>query len=675
LVDVQKMLTQFGIVAHIYKDNPRDPQRQAIFTHTRRDGEQVQYTSSSTHWRLTITSRQIEAYARYIGFTLSHKAQRLEQLASTKWLDANSQVQVRLVNRVDDGVERTYNLTEPRNHSYVVDGVVVSNCGEFVYINNTACNLASINLLKYYDDDAGTFDADSFVHDCQVVLTGMELLVDLSDYPTEEIAANSHRLRPLGLGYTNLGALLMRMGLPYDSDEGREVAAAITALMGGAATVASVQFAQHWGAYEGYEANRRSQLRILQQHLDAARDLATSGTPKGSLARQLAEQAQQLWAQGVENAKKYGIRNGQTTLLAPTGTISFLMGADTTGVEPDLALSKRKKLVGGGEMQIVNQSVLPALRRLGYTEADAEIIAQYMRDNNTPEGAPGLDPKHYTVFACAMATPTISPMGHVAMMGAVQPFLSGAISKTVNMPADSTIEDVAEVYFAAWQAGCKDIAIYRDNSKLAQPLSAEGAPTNTNTSPEMSPAPRRRKLPGKRNAVISKFSVGGLEGYLTVGLYDDGTPGEVFIKTSKQGSTLEGVMDGLAIVMSLGLQYGVPLEAFVQKFIHTKFDPAGLTEDPELRMATSLLDYIARRLACDHLPTDVRHALGIKTTAERTLEVEQMIPTAPAPAPAQTPMKQPTAVGTHICASCGGLMNLHGSCWLCEGCGSTSGCS
>lgn len=558
--------------------------------------------------------------------------------------------------------------------------VATNPCSEFVYINNTACNLASINLLKYYDDETGTFDADEFAHDCQTVLLSMELLVDLSEYPTPEIADNSHRLRPLGLGYTNLGALLMRMGLPYDSDEGREMTAAITALMGGASTVASVQFAQRWGAYEGYAANKRSQLRVLDQHLDAAKQLAGDGTAAGSLAQAVANQAVKLWEQGVVDAKKYGIRNGQTSLIAPTGTISFLMGADTTGVEPDLALSKHKKLVGGGDMKIVNQSVLPALRRLGYNEDDAEIIAQYMRDNNTPIGAPGLDPQHYNVFACAMTTPSISPMGHVAMMGAVQPFLSGAISKTVNMPADSTIEDVAEVYFAAWQAGCKAIAIYRDNSKLAQPLSAVGSATAA-ASPVVGPpsaGPQRRKLPVSRQAKISKFTVGGLEGYLTVGLYDDGTPGEVFIKTSKQGSTLEGVMDGLAIVMSLGLQHGVPLETYVQKFMHTKFDPAGLTEDPELRMASSVLDYIARRLACDHLPVEVRHALGIKTTAERTQEVTsnvEPVPTEVSSPPPPVSHQSKAAVGTHICSGCGGLMNLHGSCWLCESCGTTSGCS
>ena len=680
LVDVQKMLSQFGIVARIYKDQQRDPQRQKPFTHTRANGEQVEYTSRSAHWRLTVTSRQIEAYARYIGFTLSHKQQRLQQLADTKWLDANSQVPVNLVSRTDDGIERTYNLTEPRNHSYVVDGVVVSNCGEFVYINNTACNLASINLLRYYDDETGAFDTERFAHDAQLVLLAMELLVDLSDYPTDEIAENSHRLRPLGLGYTNLGALLMRMGLPYDSDDGRQVAASITSLLGGASTLASVQFAQRWGAYEGYTDNKRSQLRVLQQHLDAAADLAQqceSGTQVG----QIADQAHILWEMGVKAANKSGIRNGQVSLLAPTGTISFLMGADTTGVEPDLALSKHKKLVGGGSMQIVNQSVLPALRRLGYDEETAEIIAQYMRDNNTPEGAPGLDPEHYTVFACAMTTPTISPMGHVAMMGAVQPFLSGAISKTVNMPADSTVDDVAEVYFAAWQAGCKDIAIYRDNSKLAQPLSAVGSAAaggGTVVAAEPQPGPQRRRLPTKRHAMVTKFNVGGLEGYLTVGEYDDGTPGEVFIKTSKQGSTLEGVMDGLAIVMSLGLQHGVPLETYIKKFLHTKFDPAGITEDHDLRMSSSVLDYIGRRLALDYLPVQQRHALGIKTTIERIEETDlgssAALPAA-APAPADPAPAKSTALGTHICSGCGGLMHLHGSCWLCEGCGTSSGCS
>jgi len=556
--------------------------------------------------------------------------------------------------------------------------VATNPCGEFVFSNNTACNLASINLLRYYDDATGAFDAARFVHDCQTVLLSMELLVDLSEYPTDEITDNSHKLRPLGLGYTNLGALLMRMGLPYDSDEGREVAAAVTSLMGAAATVASVQFAQRWGAYEGYAANKRSQLRVLEQHLDAAQELVVSSATHETLARSLAVQAHELWKQGINGAKKHGIKNGQVTLCAPTGTISFLMGADTTGVEPDLALSKYKRLVGGGSMQIVNQSVPSALRRLGYNDDAIEIIAQYMRDNNTPEGAPGLSLDHYAVFACAMTTPSISPMGHVAMMGAVQPFLSGAISKTVNMPTESTVDDVAEVYFAAWQAGCKDIAIYRDNSKLSQPLSATGATSAIVEGLPAAAVPQRQKLPIARQANITKFTVGGLEGYLIVGLYEDGRPGEIFIKTSKQGSTFEGVMDGLAISMSLGLQYGVPLEAYVKKFTHSKFDPAGITEDPEVRLASSVLDYIARRLGLDYLPTEVRHDMGIKTTAERTMETEQTTVSQNATR-THTTQPEPTVItpilGTHICNSCGGLMNLHGSCWLCESCGTTTGCS
>jgi len=554
-------------------------------------------------------------------------------------------------------------------------------CGEFVFVNNSACNLASMNLLRYLDPESGEFDTAGFTRDCQLVLLAQELLVELSEYPTDEIRDNSLRLRPLGLGFTNLGALLMRLGLPYDSDAGRAQAAAVCSLMGAAATLASADFARRWGPYASFPDNRGSQLRVLGQHRQAAQQLvADFRGPDAALP--VAQRALECWQQAEQLAAQGGVRNAQVTLLAPAGTISFMMDADTTGVEPDLALCKYKRLVGGGHMRIVNQSVMPALARLGYDSEVAEAIAQHMVERNSPIGAPGLDPEHYAVFACAMTDPSISPTGHVAMMGAVQPFLSGAISKTVNLPADASVQDVADVYMAAWEAGCKDIAIYRDGSKLAQPLVAGGG-GEQDASPEAEvvadsplPAPARRRLPTSRPAQVRKFSVGGLEGYMTVGLYEDGTPGELFVKVSKQGSTLEGVMDGLAIAVSLGLQYGVPLETFVAKFLHTRFEPAGITEDPDVRLASSLLDYIARRLALDYLPADRRAGLGVQTTAERLAQLPRDPEVATSGAPGGAPIPVSAApVGTRVCGVCGGLAHLRGACWLCESCGTSSGCS
>ena len=589
-------------------------------------------------------------------------------------------------------------------------------CSEYMHIDNSACNLASLNLMKFLHSD-GRFDVEAFKAAIDVLFTAQEILVGDADYPTEKIGENSRKFRQLGLGYANLGALLMASGLAYDSDGGRAWAAAISALMTGHAYAVSARTAGRMGPHEGYVENKQPMLNVLRKHRDAAYQIDASLAPADLLAA-----AQESWEEAVDLGTRYGVRNAQATVLAPTGTIGLLMDCDTTGVEPDLGLVKFKKLVGGGTMSIVNQTVPRALTKLGYSADQVDVIVRYIDENKTIVGAPALRSEHLPVFACSMGDNTIHHSGHVRMMGAIQPFISGAISKTVNMPEEATIEEVEQLHMDAWKLGVKAVAIYRDNCKVGQPLSTakkggENAETPASAG-DVSAELRQRiaelekaldlsrhehsvvvgavreRLPRRRVSTTFAFRVADCEGYVTVGEYEDGRPGEVFIKVSKQGSTLAGIMDAFSISISLGLQHGVPLATYVRKYVNMKFEPSGMTDDTDLRIATSLVDYIFRRLALDYLPQSEREELGVLSTSERiqpTLPevVEQATPShpineqptlldpapvarasAPAPAPAREEQRD-----APMCYSCGNHMQRAGSCYVCSSCGSTSGCS
>jgi ribonucleoside-diphosphate reductase alpha chain len=561
-------------------------------------------------------------------------------------------------------------------------------CSEYMFLDDTACNLASLNLMKYLSAD-GKFDVDAFKHAVDVTITAQEILVDNASYPTPKIAENSHAFRPLGLGYANLGALLMSTGLPYDSDEGRDVAGAITALMCGEAYAQSSRIAERMGAFPGYEVNREPMMDVMRMHRDAMR-----GIKPDHVQPELLLAAQDSWDTAVSHGEKFGFKNSQVTVLAPTGTIGFMMDCDTTGIEPDLALVKHKKLVGGGVIKIVNQTVPEALMRLQYTPEQTSEIVAHIDKKGTIEGAPYLKEEHLAVFDCSLAPAgggrSISWSGHVKMMAAAQPFLSGAISKTINMPEESSIEDIMNAYIESWKMGLKAVAIYRDNSKRSQPLSAAGQKKDEKKTENVSPADpiqrelfarqQREKMPTERASVTHKFSVGGHEGYITVGMYEDGRPGEIFIKMSKEGSTLSGVMDGLALTISLGLQYGVPLKVFVDKLVNTRFEPSGITANPNIRFVSSVLDYIARWLGGRFISPDY-----LKLTGEQIAAIPA--PTSPNAQALETMLaainvgstsaaKQRDAhEGAPACSECGMLMVPNGACYKCENCGSTSGCS
>src|SRR5215831_11056744 len=564
-------------------------------------------------------------------------------------------------------------------------------CSEYMFLDDTACNLASLNLMKYVNS-SGTFDVEAFKHAVDVTITAQEILVDFASYPTPKIAENSHNFRPLGLGYANLGALLMSMALPYDSPEGRDVAGAVTALMCGEAYAQSARVAERMGPFPGYAANREPMLNVIAMHREAVR-----GIKPENVQPQLLLAAQQSWDQALSQGEKYGYKNSQVTVLAPTGTIGFMMDCDTTGIEPDLALVKYKKLVGGGVIKIVNNTVPAAMMKLGYTPEETSEIVSYIDKEGKVEGAPHFKAEHLAVFDCSLAQPggrSISWTGHVKMMAAAQPFLSGAISKTINMPEESTIEDIGNAYSEAWKLGLKAVAIYRDNSKRSQPLSAAkkdekkpetAAPVISEpVQRELFARAQREKMPYERASVTHKFSVSGHEGYITVGMYEDGRPGEVFIKMAKEGSTLSGVMDGLALTISLGLQYGVPLKVFVDKLLNTRFEPSGITANPNIRFVSSVLDYIARWLGGRFISPDYLKLNGGATHGENASPAAL----APAILPALSvstgsgtnwtpePMKPTNAhEGAPTCSECGMLMVPNGACYKCENCGSTSGCS
>ena len=593
-------------------------------------------------------------------------------------------------------------------------------CSEYMSLDNSSCNLASLNLLKFLRDD-DTFDAPTFAKAVEYIITAMDISICFADFPTEPIGVTTRAYRQLGIGYANLGALLMATGLAYDSEDGRALAGSITSLMTGTAYKRSAELAGIVGPYEGYARNADGHKRVMRKH-QAASEAAVSAT---SLDGDIWKLATNAWIEGNKIGDKNGWRNAQASVLAPTGTIGFMMDCDTTGIEPDFSLVKFKKLVGGGSMQIVNQTIPRALRRWGYAEETVEAIVEYIADKGHVVDAPGLKTEHYSIFDTAMGERSISPMGHVYMMAACQPFLSGAISKTVNMPEDATVEEVEEIYFESWKLGIKALAIYRDNCKVGQPLSdAKAKVKDAPAAAEAMAHPTRKRLPKTRDSRTTSFQVAGAEGYLTAGTYEDGELGEVFLKLGKQGSTLAGVMDAFSVAISIALQYGVPLEAFVSKFVNMRFEPAGMTDDKDIRMAQSMMDYIFRRLALDYLPYEKREALSIFTADERAAQVagydQAPAPTAeiaaavtaelsamsfadteaPAAAPkadmqatrAAVPASERGTGDAHssaelleqitgktsdapLCMTCGIKMRPAGSCYVCEGCGSTSGCS
>jgi ribonucleoside-diphosphate reductase alpha chain len=558
-------------------------------------------------------------------------------------------------------------------------------CSEYMFLDDTACNLASLNLMKFVGED-GEFAVDDFRAACRTMIAAQEILVDNSSYPTPAIDRNSHDFRPLGLGYANLGVLLMDRGLPYDSDEGRAYAAAVTALMHGEAYAQSARIASAMGPFAGHAKNAEPMLRVIDKHRKHAHMIDGGLVPKGLL-----QAALDVWDEAYALGAQHGYRNSQVTVLAPTGTIGFMMDCDTTGIEPDIALVKYKKLVGGGVIKIVNQSVPGVLRKLGYTPIQVEDILRYVDEHEMIEGAPHLKEEHLAIFDCAFpprdGKRSIHWMGHIKMMAAVQPFLSGAISKTVNMPADAAPEDIQEGYIEAWKRGLKAIAVYRDGCKRSQPLStskeeAKGAAEAPAVAapPVVEGRPARRKLPDERHAITHKFQIAGHEGYITVGMYEDGKPGEIFLVMAKEGSTISGLMDAFATSISMALQYGVPLEALVEKFSHVRFEPSGFTKNPEIPYAKSITDYIFRWLASKFLSVERQEAVGVQAS-ETSLKPHSgpvtpvqaqsdRAPGMPAPGPA---MKAQTDAPP--CHYCGSIMIRNGSCYRCANCGSTSGCS
>jgi ribonucleoside-diphosphate reductase alpha chain len=598
-------------------------------------------------------------------------------------------------------------------------------CSEYMHLDNSACNLASLNLLKYLRED-NSFDIEAFRHTVELIFTAQEILVGYSEYPTERITKNAKAYRELGIGYANLGAMLMAQGLPYDSEEGRAQAAAITALLTGQSYAVSAKLAKRVGPFAGFRKDREGMLKILRQHREEV-----SKIDAGLVSEELLQAAATAWDDAVELGEVYGVRNSQASVLAPTGTIGLMMDCDTTGIEPEFSLVKHKNLVGGGSMAIINQTVPRALKSMGYPKDQSDDIVKYIFDNNTVEGAPHIKKEHYEVFACAIGDNAIHYLGHVKMMAAVQPFISGAISKTVNMPETATVEEVEQLHIDAWKMGLKAVAIYRDNCKVAQPLSGKKKEKKEEDAPAAAPAPVavaaepvtatpvttaeavndrivlkgaiRRQLPRRRTSRTYKFKIADLKGFFTVSEYEDGTPGELFVSVSKQGSTLSGLMDSFAISVSHGLQYGVPLKSYVKTLMSSSFAPSGITDDPDIRTASSITDYIFRRLALDYLSFDDRLELGLasfddmpteeQTTLltddqstqgklleavekaekpDRVVEEKVSAPVSTVVSEVKKPKQDSTAP---LCYNCGNQTQRAGSCYVCSSCGSTTGCS
>jgi ribonucleoside-diphosphate reductase alpha chain len=711
LKDVQRLLSAWGVRGRIYRVSDSGG---SSFSYTRKDGTRIEYPTREG-FDLRITGTDLARFATEIGFSCPRKQAAVESLVDERTL-YSTKAGTTLIAREDDGQEMVYNLTEPLHHSYIVDGFVVANCSEYMHVDNSACNLASLNLMKFRRAD-GTLDVESFEHAVDILLLAQEIIVGPSSYPTEEIGVNARAFRQLGLGYANLGAYLMSNGMPYDSEQGRSAAAAITALMTGRAYRRSAEVAGALGPYEHYEENREPHNNVMRMHRDAA--YAIDGD--GSADAELLAAARRSWDEAVELGERNGYRNAQATVLAPTGTISFLMDCDTTGVEPDFSLVKFKELVGGGQMTIVNRTVPLALQTLGYSEPQIEQIEAHLAEHGTIVGAPGLDEQHMPVFDVAVGERAISHMGHLKMMGAVQPFISGAISKTVNLPQEATVEDIADAYIQAWRLGIKALAIYRDGSKTAQALRTDAqadAPADIDAIVEQAVAkaladagPQRKRMPRERQSITHKFSIGGHEGYITAGMYPDGSVGEIFLTDiGKEGSTLRGMMNSFATAISIALQYGVPLETLVQKFSYMRFEPEGITGNTEIPFAKSMPDYIMRWLASRFLDTDAQEELGILTPEVRARkaaqEASQSMHTSDTAGP-DGGQEEPQSAGAQAsaaggasspaaasftdsppvvparlqgldlgpaCSQCGGMMQRTGSCYTCSSCGNNTGC-
>jgi ribonucleoside-diphosphate reductase alpha chain len=734
--DVQRLLNAFGVRGRIHRIT--DGSGASSFSYAGADGTTVEYVSREG-FDLRISGTDLERFATAIGFSAPRKNAALAALLSESERYRTRRTTTLLV-REDDGQEQVYNLTEPLHHSYIVDGIPVANCSEYMHVDDSACNLASLNLMKFRRPD-GTFDVESFEHTVDIVLLAQEIIVGPSSYPTEQIAINARAFRQLGLGYANLGAYLMAEGMPYDSDAGRATAAAITALMTGRAYAQSAKVAAALGPYERYAENRDAHNAVMRMHRDASYAIPDSATRDGELLAA----ARGAWEEAVALGEEHGYRNAQATVLAPTGTISFLMDCDTTGIEPDFSLVKFKELVGGGNMTIVNRTIPLALQTLGYSDEQIEQIEAHVNEHGTIIGAPGLAAEHLPVFDVAVGERAIHHMGHIKMMGAVQPFLSGGVSKTVNVPNTATVDDIAEAYLEAWRCGVKALAIYRDGSKTAQALRTEARETKGAEaakapegwlSPEQVEAkvaaavaaakaevgPARKRMPRERQSITHKFSIGGHEGYITAGMYEDGTVGEIFLTDiGKEGSTLRGMMNSFATSISIALQYGVPLETLVQKFSYMRFDPEGITTNPEIPFAKSMPDYIMRWLASRFLDADTQEELGILTPEVRARKAAEEAATslgaetagpanggaangghgaapggpgagssAPASPTTSGPAQPPTAALTDTppvlparltgldlgpaCNQCGGMMQRTGSCYTCSSCGNNTGC-
>ncbi|MDP9299470.1 MAG: vitamin B12-dependent ribonucleotide reductase [Actinomycetota bacterium] len=650
-----------------------------------RDSYSIQYQNANNSVRVTDEFMQAVLEDRDWKLKAVTTGETLE---TTRARDLMRDIALAAWECADPGMQ--YDTTINEWHTCPASGRInASNpCSEYMHLDNSACNLASLNLMKFLDDD-GNFDVRSFRRATEIVFTAQEIVVGESDYPTDKIGENARAFRQLGLGYANLGALLMARGLPYDSDQGRAWAGAITAIMTGWAYRTSARIAEVTGPFAGYASNADAMLRVMRKHRGAADQIDAELVPEGMLSA-----AKQSWDEAIALGEQHGYRNAQASVLAPTGTIGLMMDCDTTGIEPELALVKTKKLVGGGTMQFVNQTVPRALAKLGYDTAQADDIVAYIAEHNSVADAPHLKTEHYPVFHTAMGEQPIHYMGHVRMMAAAQPYISGAISKTVNMPEEATVEEVEELFVESWRLGLKAVAIYRDNCKVAQPLSADKR--KTVEAPEAEPAvlawSAKKRLPQSRPALTTSFRVGDAEGYVTAGLYPDNGLGEIFLKASKQGSTLSGIMDAFSIAVSVGLQYGVPLEDYASKFINMKFEPSGMTNDPDIRFASSIVDYVFRRLALDHLTWEQREALGIRSIQERTEEAEEKIAQLDAGSAEVTAatdnavfrgqeeanvVERPTArvLDAPLCYQCGSKMQPAGSCYVCGTCGSTSGCS
>ncbi len=704
LRDVQRLLSAFGVRGRIYRITESAA---PSFSYTRADGTTVEYESRQG-FDLRITGSDLERFAEAIGFSTPRKEAALDALLAETGRSRTT-AGVALVAREEDGQEVVYNLTEPLHHSYIVDGVLVANCSEYMHVDDSACNLASINLMKFRRED-GSFDVPAFEHTVDVMLLAQEIVVSPSSYPTERIAANAEAFRQLGLGYANLGAYLMSNGMPYDSGEGRAAAAAITALMTGRAYRKSAEVAAAIGPYQRYPENAEPHNAVMRKHRDAAYEIPEATARDADLVAA----ARRAWDEAVALGDEHGYRNAQATVLAPTGTISFLMDCDTTGVEPDFSLVKFKELVGGGQMTIVNRTVPLALRTLGYPDEQIAEIEAHVNAEGTIVGAPHLDPDHLPVFDVAVGERAISHLGHIQMMGAVQPFISGAISKTVNLPESASVEDIEDAYVQAWKLGIKALAIYRDGSKTAQALrtdaqEGQGADAAADA-PAAETGPRRRRMPRERQSITHKFSIGGHEGYITAGMYEDGTVGEIFLTDiGKEGSTLRGMMNAFATSISISLQYGVPLETLVQKFSYMRFDPEGITQNPEIPFAKSMPDYIMRWLASRFLDTDTQEELGILTPEVRARKLAADVAmsiasdtagpatngggngsggadgggaSARAKPPTDALTDTPPVVPARLagldlgpaCGQCGGIMQRTGSCYTCPSCGNNTGC-